>query len=91
VPISCVAATREHVSEMIFNAETSMHQVLSLKGKTGGMSTDRLAGRNLHVWHVLPKVTLGRGVIATDIRMPLGDSDAGVPMADLLLSAAAIK
>ncbi len=38
-----------------------MNQVLSIKGKTGGLSTDRLAGRNLHVWHVLPEVPLGRG------------------------------
>jgi hypothetical protein len=91
VPISCIIATAEHVSELIFNAETGMNRVIGIKGRTGGLSTDCLAGHNLHAWHVLPEVPHGRGVIATDIKMPLGIGDAGVPMADLLLSAVAVK
>jgi hypothetical protein len=90
VAISCITATPHHVSEMIFNAETQMDQVLRIKGKTGGLSTDRLAGRNFHSWHILPDVPRGHGIAASDIQMPIPHSNAKVAMADLLLSQAGI-
>ena len=92
VAITCTTATPHHVSEMFFNAETEMFQVVRLKGRTCGLSTDRLGGRNLHSWHVLPEVPRGHGIVASDIQAPVSRrSNARIAMADLLLSHAAIR
>ncbi len=75
---------------MIFSAETAMAQVIRIKGKTQGLSTDRLAGRNLHSWHVHPEIPQGHGMIASDITMPVKHSRARIALTDLLLSQAGI-
>lgn len=87
VAISCMTVTAQHVSEMLFKAETHMFEVVLMKGKTGGLSTDRLAGRNLHAWRVLREVPQRHGVVASDIRVPVFNSSAKIAMADWLLSA----
>jgi hypothetical protein len=85
VAISCMTVTPQHVSEMLFKGETHMFEAVLMKGKTGGLSTDRLTGRNLHAWHVLPEIASGRGVVASDIRGQTFGS-AKIAMADWLLS-----
>jgi hypothetical protein len=35
---------------MSFNAETQMRDLLLVKGKTRGLNTEKLGGRNCHIW-----------------------------------------
>src|SRR5262249_36532180 len=49
VPIYCWLI-REQLTQTCFCAETEMKQLLGVKGRTAGLSTDLLDGRNCHVW-----------------------------------------
>jgi hypothetical protein len=49
VPVHCILMTNEMIHAM-FPAERGMADVLDVKGKTGGLSTDRLEGRNCHIY-----------------------------------------
>jgi hypothetical protein len=50
VPISCVTLGEQYTSELTYGAETDMAKVFATKAKTGGLSTDQLAGRDVHPW-----------------------------------------
>ncbi len=49
VPIYCWVIG-ERLTQMTFMAETEMKRLLDVKGDTGGLNTDRLDGRNCHIW-----------------------------------------
>ncbi len=49
VPIYCWLA-REQLTQSCFLAETQMRRLLKIKGTTGGLNTDRLDGKNCHIW-----------------------------------------
>lgn len=91
VLISCMTVTAQHVSEMAFKAETQMFGVVRLKGEIDGLSTNRLAGRNFHAWQALPHLRRGRGIVATDIKLPINNGETHVAMADWLLAGAGIS
>jgi len=50
----CVAVSCWRVgpyfSSLTFMAEQEMHRLLDVKDQTGGLTTDRLGGRNIHPW-----------------------------------------
>jgi hypothetical protein len=72
-------------TQLSFMAETEMAHVLAIKDRTGGLSTDRLGGRDLHVW-TYPFEVNGRrdcAVIAYDRRHPLGTTDMCVAVLDI--------
>jgi len=48
VPITCVLLHARPVSAVTYGAEASMSRVFDTKAKSGGLSTDRLAGRNVY-------------------------------------------
>jgi len=58
VPISCVNGGRR-ISRMTFGGEREMAQVLHVKDRTRGRSTDLLGARNVHAG--VPKQLLSRG------------------------------
>jgi len=54
VPVSCVTLGKQYTSELTYGAETSMGEVFTTKARTLGLSTDQLAGRDVHPW-LIPK------------------------------------
>jgi hypothetical protein len=83
VGINCLTAG-VYSSQMSFGAETEMARLLRIKDATGGLSTDRLGGRNVHAW--LYPVEACRGPYAGvvyDRRKPIGSDGATVAMLDV--------
>jgi len=84
----------DYFSKMAFGAEQEMARVLDTKDRTGGLSTDRLGGRNLHAWLAplsLPKPDRGCAVVARDKRFDLPGSDASVAQLDVAHTLANIE
>lgn len=55
VPIGCMMVGSRYVSHLVYGAETEMADVLDIKGRTLGLSTDLLLPRDLHAYH-LPEI-----------------------------------
>jgi len=75
VPVSCVRIAGA-TTQLSFGAETRMKEILSIKGRTGGLNTDRLGGRNCHLslWPLpVRKPLQSVAVIAVDRRVRLSD------------------
>jgi hypothetical protein len=53
VPISC-CLLGTHVSHVTYGAETAMSEVLDIKARTGGRSTNLLGERDLHAYFMPP-------------------------------------
>jgi hypothetical protein len=71
---------------LTFGAECQMHQLLKMKGATGGLVSDQLRGRNLHPW--LVPLPLGRRIkdcaaIVRDRTVPIPGSRAAVGLFDV--------
>ena len=84
VPIYCWTLG-EKLSEMTFVAEREMSRLLEVKGQTKGLNTDRLAGRNCHIWLApidFPYSLRGCALIARDRRLQAGRSLAEIPVFD---------
>lgn len=86
VAIACWTLGSSQFSTLSFMAEREMVELLDVKDRTGGLSTDLLGGRNLHPWLApLPLRGSDRGcaVIARDKRLPIPDSQATVAALDV--------
>jgi hypothetical protein len=81
VPISC-CLLGTHVSHVAYGAETAMSEVLAIKARTGGRSTDLLGERDLHAYF-MPPITK-----STDSNSALVSRDRGdvVPGTNLFIS-----
>lgn len=78
VPIYCWLP-REQLTQTCFLAETGMKRLLEVKGNTGGLSTDRLDGRNCHIWlgRRIASVLGNRAAIAEEVAYPLAHAKLG--------------
>ena len=83
VAVSCWNAGT-YSSHLSFMAEKEMGRLLRIKDATGGLSTDRLGGRNLHVWTNPFRIPghLGDAAIVHDRRLPIDSSKASIAMLD---------
>lgn len=84
VGIGCLNAG-VYTSHLRFGAETEMANLLRVKDVTGGLSTDRLGGRNVHAW-LYPLDACRRGTYAAvvyDKRQPVGVDGAAVAVLDV--------
>lgn len=88
VAVECWTMGRAHFSAMTFMAERGMAELLNVKDRTGGLSTDLLGGRNLHPWLApLPmRNETGYAVVARDKRVTAPGSDASLARHDIAQS-----
>ena len=73
-------------STLTFGAETEMYRVLQVKGRTGGLSSEKLGGRNVHIWLGpvdLPHKLRSSAGIVDDFRFKVPGSSASVAELDL--------
>ena len=84
VGISCLNAG-VYGCQLSFMAETEMARLLRIKDETGGLSTDRLQGRNMHASIVPIRVggTEGCGAMVFDRRLPVGSTGVSVAKLDV--------
>lgn len=74
------------MSAMTSNAESGMSRLLDVKGRTGGLNTERLLPRNCHIWLApldVPEELRTYAAIAEDVRSPMGVADVAIPALDL--------
>lgn len=72
-----------------FMAEQEMGRLLDIKDRTGGLSTDRLGGRNVHPYLgclPLPTQDAMAAALVFDKRLPLSGTNVAVPRLDVLLA-----
>jgi hypothetical protein len=81
VPISC-CLLGTHVSHLVYGAETAMSEVLDIKARTGGRSTDLLGERDLHAYF-MPPIRKSTDSNSALISRDRGDS---VPGTELVIS-----
>src|SRR3954452_11957458 len=85
VPVACVVAG-ERLTWMEFAFETPMRRLISTKGRTGGLNTERLDPRNCHIWLApLPVSDEQRrcAIIAKDRRLSaLAETGVRIPALD---------
>lgn len=88
VPVSCWRIG-DYFSASTFMAEQEMMDLLDIKDRTGGLSTDLLKGRNVHAWlGLLPlrhEDTMAAAVVR-DQRLPLSHTNVAAPRLDVLLA-----
>lgn len=75
----------ERLSALTFGAEMEMGRVLSIKGKTGGLNSDRLGSRNCHLWLAplnIPIDLRESAAIVEDRRVPISSTDIRIPFLD---------
>jgi hypothetical protein len=85
VPLFCWVIG-EKLTEMIFGAEQEMARLLHVKGETNGLNTNRLNGKNLHLWLApleIPMHLRGCSAIVQDQRLKLLSSTAEIPIFDV--------
>ncbi|MFJ8195950.1 hypothetical protein [Streptomyces sp. NPDC096152] len=73
-------------SILTFGAEREMYRVLYVKGKTGGLNSDRLGGRNFHAYLApmsLPMSLRGCAAVVHDVKYPVPGSSAFVADLDI--------
>lgn len=83
VPLHCCVVGRTYHGHT-FAAHKGLRELLTIKGKTGGLNTARLGGKNCHFWlGPLPVAREYRNcaVIARDLRAD--DQFGGLPILDL--------
>jgi hypothetical protein len=87
VMIHCMLLHQE-VARVTFNADREMRRLLEVKGRTGGLSTDRLDSRNCHLF--LTQVAGSKvgdvAAIAHDIAAPVGSTPIKLSCVDLELA-----
>lgn len=84
VPVSC-CLLGTYVSHVVYGAETAMSDVLDVKARTGGRSTDLLGERDLHAYFMppLPNDTVKySALVSRDRREPIGDSGMSISKLD---------
>ncbi len=84
VALSC-CILGERLSQLTFGAEKEMSRLLTVKGKTRGLNTDRLGGRNCHLWLApldIPEPLRHCSAIVHDRRVKLNHSLAEIPLFD---------
>lgn len=81
VPISC-CLLGTYVSHIVYGAETAMSEVLDIKARTGGRSTDLLGERDLHA-SFMPPIKKSTDSNSALISRDRGDS---VPGTELIIS-----
>ena len=59
---------------MIFSSEREMARVLATKARTRGLNTDKLGGRNCHLWP-FPERNFGMAAVVTDRRVTDGQHE----------------
>lgn len=86
VPISC-CLLGHYFSQLTYGAETAMSEVLDVKDRTGGRSTDLFGERDVHAYFVpeVPNIP-GRhaALISRDVRETVSGSDIGLAKLDCL-------
>src|SRR5207244_3766952 len=67
---------RQEITRVTFNAEREMRRLPDLKGRTGGLNTDKLDGKNCHVFltEVAARKVGDLAVIGHDIAAPVGNT-----------------
>lgn len=89
VPIVCTVLGRFQTT-MVVIAELEMAQLLEIKGKTGGLSVDRVDGRNCHIELSplgLPSANARCAALALDRRLPtLKSAPVEIPFLDVQLA-----
>ncbi len=89
VPISCATMGKEYASEVTYGAETTMAKVFATKAKTLGLSTDKLAGRNIHPWMIpeeFKRQDSNNALIAFDKSIMLPDTGMRIAQTDIMLT-----
>lgn len=76
----------EKLTQTTFGAEQEMARLLGIKAKTGGLNTDKLDGRNCHIW--LAPLDVSRklracAAIVQDKRLELKSSTIAIPILDV--------
>jgi hypothetical protein len=87
LPVGCISLNPIYGSHVIYGAEREMSAVLGVKERTGGLNTERLGGRNLHVWGTpptLPPEYQGAAFICRDRRFPSPDGRMEISVLDHL-------
>jgi hypothetical protein len=85
IAISC-AILGEQFTHTTFIAEPGMEQLLRIKGETGGLNTNRLRGRNCHIWLAplsVPESLRDCAAIVLDRRLPLQSAPVALPLLDI--------
>ena len=88
VAVSCWRIGK-YFSAQTFMAEQEMSELLEVKDRTGGLSTDLLRGRNIHPWLgllPLPHEDAMAAAVVRDHRLPLSFTNVTVPKLDVLLT-----
>jgi hypothetical protein len=91
VPITCRTIGPHYTSETAYEAETTMAAVFAIKTKTLGLSTDKLAGRNIHPWMVPPELRIpgsSQALIAYDKAEVFPDTRMKIAQLDIMLTMA---
>jgi hypothetical protein len=84
IPVHCWVVGQT-LSQLTFMAETEMQSVIAAKGRTRGLNTEKLDGRNCHFWLaplLLPRELRRCAVIAKDQRLVMGSAE--VPYLEFL-------
>ncbi len=85
VPLYCWIVG-DKLTQTLFGAEREMTRLLRVKGETGGLNTDRLAGRNCHISLApmdVPVPLEGCAAIVQDRRGKLPSSRVEIPFLDV--------
>jgi hypothetical protein len=89
VPVTCTTIGKEYTSEVTYGAETTMAEVFTTKAKTHGLSTDKLAGRNVHPWMIPEEFRLhgsNGALVAFDKSITLPDTGMRIAQTDIMLT-----
>lgn len=76
----------DRLTQLLFGAETGMNELLGVKGRTRGLNTEILDGRNLHLWlapYDVPAELRGCAAVARDRRVRFEQTGALVPIFDV--------
>jgi hypothetical protein len=91
VPITSRTIGPHYTSETAYQAEATMSAVLTIKTRTLGLSTDKLAGRNIHPWMVPPELRIpgsSQALIAHDKAEVFPDTGMKIAPLDIMLTVA---
>ncbi len=88
VLVRCVLLQNGFETEMVFKAEREMRRVFDIKARTNGLSTDKLSGKNCHVFLGDMAISrLGnRAAIATDQAVALPGREIKLSVVDVNLA-----
>lgn len=87
VAVECWRFFDSSYNKVVFGAEKRMREVLEIKSRTGGLSTDLLSGRNVHPW-LMPLDLLendrGSAGLVRDQRIPINGTEVQIPALDMM-------